>query len=296
MSDFLKSVRFKILAGILAVMVGFMVMSIYTGGTASFFSQLLSLITVPVQSFSANVAENATSFLDKFLNASKTYEQNAILRRQLNEAYDKLVDYDKIKHENEQFREIIGMKETRGDIIFETASVIARDPAGRFYGFTIDKGSLDGVAYLDPVMTADGLVGYVEEVSLTSSTVKTILDVTINVGAYSSATRDIGIVTGTVELAAAGLCQVEYLPRNSEIDVGNIILTSGGTLYPKDLIIGTVEEVKTGSHGISMVAVVRPTAQVGMVKDVFVITAFEGQGGEDSSGAGQSDVEGGDSP
>jgi rod shape-determining protein MreC len=279
MSEFLKSVRFKILAAVLAVMAGFMVMSIYTGGTASFFSQLLSLVTMPVQRFSADVAEDATSFLDRFLNASKTYEQNAILREQLNNAYERLVDYDKIKHENEQFREIIGMKEKRGDIIFETASVIARDPASRFYGFTIDKGSLDGLAQHDPVMTADGLVGYIEEVSLTSSKVKTVLDVTINVGAYSSATRDIGVVTGTVELAAAGLCHVEYLPRNSEIEVGDIILTSGGTEYPKDIIIGTVEEVKTGSHGISMVAVLRPTAQVGTVKDVFVITSFEGQGG-----------------
>lgn len=257
-----------------------MVMSIYRGGTASFFSQLASMIIVPAQRFSAGVADNASSFFNRFLNASQTYEQNKLLQDEINGLRKQLVDYDKIKHENEQFREIIGMKEKRPDILFETASVIARDPTDRFFSFQIDKGSLDGIAYLDPVMTADGLVGYVSEVGLISSKVVTILDVTVNVGAYCSATRDIGIVTGAVDLAADGKCQIEYLPRDSGIVEGNIVLTSGGTIFPKDLIIGSIEEVKLGSHGISVVATVRPTAQIRTVKDVFVITSFEGQGGE----------------
>lgn len=280
MNDFFKSVRFKILVAILTVMVGFMVMSIYRGGTASLFSQLVSMVTVPVQRFSSGVADNASSFFNRFLNASQTYEQNKLLQEEVNEFRKQLVDYDKIKHENEQFRQIIGMKEKLPNIEIVTASVIARDPTDRYFSFSIDKGSLDGVAYLDPVMTADGLVGYVSEVGLISSKVVTILDVTVNVGAYCSATRDIGIVTGAVDLAADGKCQIEYLPRDSEIAVGNIVLTSGGALFPKDLIIGTVEDVRLGSHGISVVATIHPAAQVRTVKDVFVITSFEGKGGE----------------
>lgn len=280
MNDFFKSVRFKILAAILTMMAGFMVMSIYTGGTASFFAQIVNIVTVPVQRFSANVTNSATSFFDRFLNSSQIYEQNALLQAELNEYRGRLVDYDKVKHENEQFRKILNIKEKRQDMTLEAASVIARDYTARFFMFTIDKGSLDGVSYLDPVMTEDGLVGYISEVSLTSAKVITILDVTIAVGAYSSATRDMGIVTGTVELASAGMCQIEYLPRDSEISAGNMILTSGGSFFPKDLIIGTVEQVRTGSHGISMVATIQPTAQVRTVKDVFVITSFEGQGGE----------------
>lgn len=280
MNDFFTSVRFKILAAILAVMVGFMVMSIYTGGTASFFAQIVSVVTVPVQRLSANVADGATSFFDRFLNSSQIYEQNIRLQSELNEYRGRLVDYDKIKQENEQYRKILGIKEKRQDMTLEGAAVIARDHTNRFYMFTIDKGSLDGVAYLDPVITEDGLVGYVSEVSLTSAKVMTILDVTIAVGAYSSATRDVGIVTGTIELASAGLCQIEYLPRDSEIAAGDMILTGGGNFFPKDLIIGTVEQVRTGSHGISIVATIRPAAQVRTVKDVFVVTSFEGQGGE----------------
>ncbi len=282
MNDFLKSVRFKILAAILMVMVGFMVMSIYTGGTSSFFSQVVSVISVPFQRVSASISYNTTAFFDRFLNSSQIYDQNTRLQAELNEYRSRLVDYDKVKHENVQYRQILEIKEKRQDITLEPASVIARDSTNRFFMCIIDKGKLDGVEYLDPVVTADGLVGYISEVSLTSAKVMTILDITIDVGAYSSTTRDIGIVTGAVELASAGMCQIEYLPRDSEIQVNDIILTSGGNLYPKNLVIGTIEQVKTGSHGISKVATIRPAAQIRTLKDVFVVTSFEGQGGEAS--------------
>lgn len=280
MNDFFTTVRFKIIAAILAVMVGFMVMSIYTGGTASFFAQIVNIVTVPAQRFSSAVTDGATSFFDRFFNSSQIYEQNVRLQSELNQYRGKLVDYDKIKHENEQLRKILGIKESRQDMELESAAVIARDPTDRFFMFTIDKGTVNGVSYLDPVITEDGLVGYVSEVSLTSAKVMTILDVTISVGAYGSATRDVGIITGTIELASAGMCQMEYLPRDSEIADGDVILTAGGNFFPKDIIIGTVEQVNRGSHGISKVATIRPAAQVRTVKDVFVITSFEGQGGE----------------
>lgn len=280
MNDFLKSIRFKILVAILTVMVGFMVASVYTGGTASFFSRIVSFATVPAQRFSANVSDSVSVFFDKFLRAGQTYEENKRLQNEINALREKLVDYDKIKHENEQLRDIVDVKEKQPNNEYLSASVIARDPNDRFYSFTIDKGTLDGVSYLDPVCTADGLIGYISEVGFHSAKVITLLDVTINVGAYSSATRDIGIVTGTVDLAAGGMCQIEYLPRDSKIEAGNIILTSGGAFFPKDIIIGTVQEVKTGEHGISLVATIRPAAEIKTVKDVFVITSFEGQGGD----------------
>ena len=279
MNEFIKSFKFKLLIALLCVMLGFMVMSVYTGGTASFFSQVISIITLPAQRFSSSVSNDVSGFFDRFLNASETYRQNELMQEELNELRKKLVDYDKIKHENEQLRKISGIQQMLPDPTFESASVIARDPSDSFHSFTIDKGTLNGISYLDPVITNEGLVGYVAEVGLTSAKVVTILDININIGAYSSATRDVGIVTGTVDLAMRGLCRMEYIPRDSEIGPGNIILTSGGEIYPKDIIIGTVEEVKTSASGVSVVAVVRPAAQIQTVKDVIIITSFAGQGG-----------------
>ncbi|MDR2932595.1 MAG: rod shape-determining protein MreC [Oscillospiraceae bacterium] len=278
MKDFFKSIRFKILLGILIVMAGFMIAAVYTGGTASLFSQVVSIVTVPIQRLSAGISDNVSSFFEQFINAKKLNEENAALQTEVNELRRNLADYEKLKHENEQFRQIIGVMENRQDLVIETASVIAREAVGRFYSFTIDKGTLNGVSRLDPVMTADGLVGYIYETGVTYAKVVTILDVTVDVGVYDSMTRDIGIVSGTVTLAEQGLCQMEYLPRDSNVARGDIILTSGGSMFPKDLLVGIVSEVTPNSHGTSLAAVIKPAADIAAVKDVFVITYFEGQG------------------
>ena len=278
MKDFVRSVRFKILIGLLVILFGFMIRAVYSGGTAPLFSQVVNIVTVPLQRFSSNITNNVTGFFEKFLNSGALYEQNLQLQNEINELRKRVVDYEKVKHENEQFRQIIGVKEKRPDLSFEIASVIARAPADRFYSVTIDKGKLDGIEWLDPVMTSDGLVGYVSEVSLNSSKVMTILDISIDVGAYDSATRDIGILSGTIDLAAQGLCRLDYLPRDSKAAIGDIVLTSGGSLFPKDIIIGEVAAIDTSSHGTSLTATIRPAADVRGIKDVVVITHFEGQG------------------
>ncbi|MDL2233668.1 rod shape-determining protein MreC [Ruminococcaceae bacterium OttesenSCG-928-L11] len=289
MKDFLKSVRFKILVAILTVLLGFMIMAVYTGGSASLFAQLITLVTVPIQRVSANISYSVSEFFDQFVDAKYIHEENEVLKAEVNELRRIVADYERIKHENEQFRQIIGVMENRQDLTTEIAAVIARDAADRFYSFTIDKGSFNGVKRLDPVMTADGLVGYVTEVGFTYAKVITVLDVEMDVGAYDStrtpgvniydsSTRDIGIISGTIELAASGLCQMEYLPRESSISAGDIIMTSGGSMFPKDILVGTVQQVKPNSHGTSLVAIIKPAADIVNVKNVFVITHFEGQG------------------
>ena len=287
LKDFLGSVRFKILLAVVLVMLGFITASVYRGGAAPMLSHALGFITVPVQRISANISYSVSEFFQKYTNSAALYEQNRYLQEELTAAWRKLADYERIKHENDQFREIMRVMESRQDLSVKTASVIARDPVSHFYSFSIDKGSLDDIRYLDPVMSADGLVGYVSEVGLTYAKVRTILDVNINIGAYegrtqdislyNSATRDIGVVSGTIDLADEGLCQMQYLPRDSAIKEGDIILTSGGGLFPKDILVGTVERVE---HGTNTVAIIRPVADISGVKNVFVITEFEGQGME----------------
>ena len=59
------------------------------------------------------------------------------------------------------------------------------------------------------------------------------------------------------------------------------MLTSGiGGIYPSGLIIGTVSQVLKSDIDISSYAIVTPGADIGSLEDVFVITAFDGQGVE----------------
>ena len=56
-------------------------------------------------------------------------------------------------------------------------------------------------------------------------------------------------------------------------------MTSGlGGIYPQNLKIGVIESVEHEEYDVSLYALVRPFVDVTEVRDVMVITEFEGQG------------------
>jgi rod shape-determining protein mreC len=211
--------------------------------------------------------------------AGEIEEENAQLEEKVRTLTQQVADLERYRRENEQLREYLEIKEEHSDFSFASASVIGRDTAERFYSFTIDAGSEAGIEKFDPVITSDGLVGLVSEVGKNYAKVLTILDTTIEVGAYDIRTRDIGTTSGDITLARNGQLRLNMLPKDCTVSQGDLIYTTGyGGLYPKDLAIGEVTEIHTDSSGMSMYAVIDPLSDIETVKDVLVITSFEGQG------------------
>lgn len=290
MQKFLKSWYFKVLCGLAVLAVAMMIRAAASGSTDIFFSQAVSVISQPFLKFSTSVTNSVNDFLDRFVRTEELYLENEDLKAQLQEANEKLVEYESIKRENEQFREFLELKETNPDYDFETATVIGRDSTNRFGSFTIDKGSLNGIEVADPVITSDGLVGIVWEVGLTYAHVRTVLDISVEVGVYSITTRDSGIVTGDISLSSDGLCKLKYLPKNSGISAGDLVVTSGiGGVFTKNLVVGTVKSVEIDSNGLSLSATITPAADILNVTDVLVIKYFNGQSSTVSASDGSAD-------
>ncbi len=286
MQKFIKSWYFKVLCALAVFSVALMIKAASSGSADVFLSQTVSVISQPFLKFGSSVTDSVNDFLDRFIHAEENYLRVQELEEELRNTNEKLIDYERIKRENEQFREFLQLQETNPDYDFSTATVIGRDSTNRFASFTIDKGSIDGVEAADPVITADGLVGIVWEVGLTYSHVRTILDISVEVGVYDIATRDSGIVTGDISLSSNGLCKLKYLPKESGIASGNLIVTSGiGGVFPKDLPVGTVRSIDVDASGLSLVANIEPSADVFEVTEVLVIKSFNGQsqGFSDSS-------------
>lgn len=288
MQKFFKSWGFKLLCALAVLAIAVMVRAAAVGDADVFISQTLSVISQPFLKLSTSVSESVNGFLDRFVRTEDVFLENEELRRQLREANDKLVEYENIKRENEQFREFLQLKENNPDYDFETATVIGRDSTSRFGSFTIDKGSIDGIEVADPVITSDGLVGIVWEVGLTYSHVRTVIDISVDVGVYSISTRDSGIVSGDITLSSEGLCKLHYLPKNSGISAGELIVTSGiGGVFPKNLVVGTVRSIELDSNGLSLSAAIEPAADIAGVTDVLVIKSFDGQSGGVSAESGE---------
>jgi rod shape-determining protein MreC len=279
MRDFFLSRKFKIILCMLAVLVG---IALYTVKESSSdpANSVISKIFAPFQKLSTSIKNGVENSLSVITNAKQNYDENIELRAKLDELYVQIIDYQKLKNENDQLRRVIGLKEDFPDFAFsppcQIISKTANDPFG---SFVIDKGTADGISVYDPVITDAGLVGIVTKASTTYSRVTTILSPEVPVGAYCIRNNTTGIVECDAELAAEGICRMKYIEKDSDLEVGDIIVTSGNSgLFPKDRIIGTVEEIYIEESGLSKTAIIKPIADIKEIQSVFIITSFNGQG------------------
>ena len=75
------------------------------------------------------------------------------------------------------------------------------------------------------------------------------------------------------------LTQLTKIAEDNKIKEGDIIVTSGaGGVYPDNLIIGKVREIKFNSYDTTRYAVVEPYENIKEITAAAVITDFEGKG------------------
>lgn len=279
MSEFFKTHRFKIIAALIAVLFGMMLYSASSDGIRNIPENFLKLITTPFQQAATYISKSTGNFFDRFVNYQATIEENAALKAENAQLNQKLIDYEKIKDENEQYQTVAGIKSIYPDFEITMASVVSRDPSDRYSSFMIDKGTLHGVALYDPVMTATGLIGIVTKVGPISARVRTILSPEIDVGALEITSKELGVVSGDVSLSGQDLAKLSILSEETVIKPGDMIITAGASgIYPKGLPIGKVVEVKSEAHGITKYATVKPVDSIGEITTVQIITNFNGQG------------------
>jgi rod shape-determining protein MreC len=277
--DFFKSTKFKILIALICVIIGIMIYSLTKGGYASDSSSFFSVVLEPFQKMSTSISGKVTSALDTLANANNYREENELLKSRLNELYSEIIDYDKISRENTELKELLNLKEENNDYVFSSpCTVIARTANDPYGSFTIDKGSDDGIAPYDPVITSEGLVGICYDVSRSTSRVQTLYSPKTAVGVTAVHSKATGILEGDYELATEGYCRMSYIVKTADIKAGDIIYTSGSETFPEGQLIGTVEEVVMEDSGLSKYAVIKPAIDPTAVATVFVITDFNGQG------------------
>ena len=266
------SKSFKKLICVLLCLITAMTISAISG--KSVVSNFLSSITLGMQEVAAQASSNLTS---------KSYDElaqeNEELNKEIAELRTQLVDYYDIKQENASLWKYYDLKRDYPQYDLLPATVVRRDPAGDYYSFTINKGYSDGISEGDPVVTENGLVGWVSGVDASTARIKTILSPDAKVSAIDSVTRDSGIVTGSVKLCDQNLTTLTKISAQNTMQKGDILVTTGVSgLYPPSVIIGEVLEIKYDEYDTSKYAVIRPFEDITSVVDVVVITDFDGKG------------------
>ncbi len=278
MKDFFHSLKFKIILCLLALVLGFMIYAAISGGNVIFPKSILETAAQPFVAAATAVSDWTERTLDAFLNAEKYREENVMLREKLTEMYSQIIDKNKTDEENEQLREMLEIAKENDDYEWSApCTVIARNANDIFGGFTIDKGSSDGIELYDPVLTEIGLVGYITELSPHYAVVTTVLSPEIKIGVITAEKNVVGIIENDILYSSDGYCLMSYVNKESDISAGDVAITSGGTVFPSGIFVGTVESVYSDQNGLTLHAVIKPAENVFNVTNVFVVTDFEGQ-------------------
>lgn len=280
MRFFFRSRKFKILAGVLAALIFVTALLYLAGETAAPGSNALEIIVSPIRTATNWVVGGVKDFFAAFRDYDRVSLENEELRKENESLTSELLDYEAAKQENEELKEYLGIKEKNQDFLMTPANVVSRDSADPFGCFVVNKGSTDGVALYDPVITSAGLVGYVSEVGLAYSKVTTVLDGAIQIAALDRRTGDIGVVTGNLKSAGEGNTCITDILRSSSISEGDYIVTSGGGVFPKGLLIGRVKTVRSDPTAACLIADITPTVDVTRLQSVMVLTYFVGQNTE----------------
>lgn len=276
MKDFFDTWKFKILVAVAVFLVGIMAYAGANGRLTAAPQELLSVVLTPLQKVTSALSGGAASVWEKYTSIDDVMDRNEQLEAENAELRQQMVDYDRIKAENDAYKALARIQDTNSEASYVSAFVIGRDPLDEFGGFTLDQGSTDGVAVNDAIISDRGyLLGVVVEVDATSCKVMTILHPSFNAAGVISRTRENGIITGSADYAADGQCVLTNLDRATEARKGDQVITTGlGGVFPANLLVGTVQEVVPEQSGKSSSAVILPGADPRTVKHVFIITEY----------------------
>lgn len=275
MGRFFKS-RFFVVTVIIALIVVIVPSVLSAMGLSSYVRGALGMIASPFQAAFTYVTDAVTGFGDYFTALEELAAENEELRQQLEAVNDQLYNASLLEEENEWMRDYLGLKRLHIDYQFAEATIIGREAGSQLTVFTLNRGSLHGIAVNMPVLVDDGVVGAVVEVGPTWCRVETMLETASALGAYVERSAQSGVVSGSFSLASEGKCVMEYLDAEADIRVGDRILTSGvGSIYPAGLLIGEVTAIVPDPYSRGLKAEITPSVDLSSLSRVMILTGFD---------------------
>lgn len=199
------------------------------------------------------------------------YHRNLIEKERLKKEIDlsrqKLNGLDEIYLENKRLSLLLSFK-GKSQFKVVAARLIGRTPDNWSSVIIIDKGSYSGIKRGFVAITYLGLVGRVIEVSEFTSKIMLIKDTNLSVSGIVQRSRQEGLVSGTLGNSLI----MRYLPKDCDIKVSDIIITSGLTeAYPKGLLIGTVVDIGEEFGGLTRYAIIKPAVSLSNLEEVLIV-------------------------
>lgn len=271
MSSFRRYRDIIIVVLLLAVPFFFLRASIRRPEEMSVVDRTIMKVAAPIEYVSAALARGISSLFGDYVylvdvkkdNDKLAYE-NARLRaevRQLKSA----------EAENVRLRRLLNLRET---VQAETVSavVIGKDTTEffRVAHVTLDNPGVQVKAGM-PVLSFDGTVGTVLRVAGDKVDVELTVDSGFGVDVVVERTGARGFVRGVGDRSRHAV-RVEYVQRTDEVDVGDVLVTSGvGCRFPKGVPVARVNKVVKRDFGMYQSVEAEPSVDFSRLEEVLIV-------------------------
>lgn len=241
-------------------------------GRANFYDGPILELSAPIQSLAAGVARAVSDFFDDYVYLVEVQGENDRLRSRLARLDQEHEQLTAEALENRRLRSLLSLRERVGGQVI-AAQVIGRDvsPFFRVTRVEVDRGERDHVREGMPVISARGLVGQVRRTWGRYSDVLLAVDAGSAVDVIVQRTGSRGMLRGTGE-DDRYMSRIEYLGRDDEVRVGDLVHTSGlGQRFPASILVGRIMRIVRADSGMFQEVEVAPAVDFSTLDEVLVI-------------------------
>ena len=257
------------------IFIGILWFSFSNFGTPPVVQQLTSDVTAVMGRIFSKPANALNNFFSDINYLEDTFKENKRLKEKVDSLAESQAELSVLREENVQLKSELDLQSSLTEYSTMTGTVISRNPDAWVDQVIVDRGSMDGLERGMSVMSKNGLVGRISEVSPTSSKV-TLLSTTAPSSILTSTEimqeeeTIFGVLTG-FDLERNELV-MEQITSEAAIEIGKEVITSGlGGLVPRGLLVGTITEISLDSQGLGQRVYIEPATDFTDIQFVTII-------------------------
>ena len=226
-----------------------------------------------------SAATALTNTVERYYSYMFKYEaleaENQVLKAKIASMEDAARQADATGRENERLRRLNRLEMAHESYEMLDAYIIGWSSTDFTNVLTINRGSDSGIQPNMCAVTANGeVVGLVTQVGKNYAEVKTVLDSTLEVSSTISSSGYNGMVKGGYISGNEKLLRMDYLPSAAIIRNNQQVVTSGSTVYPRGLIVGSVVDAGFEQTGVAKYALLKSAADIDALEQIFIITKY----------------------
>jgi rod shape-determining protein MreC len=224
-------------------------------------------------------------FFEDIRHLKVIYEENKTLKLTLTHYARDTQRLNLLEDQNKSLKEALGFTEMQrqsNNYTYRIAEVVTVNSDPNNNTISINLGEKDGIKVNMAVMSIEGLVGRVTQVSGFYSNVQlltSINDTDNNSKAIAATVKDGESESfGMIESfdPKTGYLVMNKVDQSDPIKEGDVIVTSGlGQVFPGGIEVGTVASIGPGEFGITQTVMVKPKASFRHIREVFVVEVPE---------------------